>query len=85
MFHYLWMLIVGIVVGILAKFIVPGQENLGLLMTGVLGIAGSYVGGLVTQLFSKPTDGKMFHPAGIFFSVLGAVALLFAYKAFFLT
>ena len=78
--HYLWMLIVGIVVGAIARFFVPGNESIGILMTGVLGIAGSFVGGFVARIFSKPADGSMVHPAGLFLSVIGAMVLLFAWK-----
>ena len=80
MLHYLWMFIVGIVVGLIARFIMPGSEHLGLLMTGVLGVAGSFVGGLITRLFSKPADGALIHPAGIIMSVIGALILLYAWN-----
>ena len=80
MLHYLWMFIVGIVVGAIARFILPGAEQIGLLMTGVLGVAGSFVGGFVARIFNKPADGAMVHPAGIILSVLGALVLLFAAK-----
>jgi len=78
--HYLWMFIIGIVVGLIARFIMPGSEHLGLLMTGVLGVAGSFVGGLISRLFSKPADGAMFHPAGIIMSIIGALILLYAWN-----
>ncbi len=80
MFHILWMFIVGIVVGAIARLFMPGAESIGLLMTGVLGIAGSFVGGFIARLFSKPADGAIVHPAGIIMSVIGAMILLFAAK-----
>ena len=64
MIHYLWMFIVGIVVGAIARLIVPGQEHMGLILTGVLGIVGSFIGGFIGSLISKPAEGSMFHPAG---------------------
>jgi uncharacterized membrane protein YeaQ/YmgE (transglycosylase-associated protein family) len=76
MIHYLWMFIVGIVAGAIARFVVPGQEHMGIIMTGVLGIVGSFVGGFVGSLISKPAEGSMFHPAGFFMSVLGAILVL---------
>jgi uncharacterized membrane protein YeaQ/YmgE (transglycosylase-associated protein family) len=79
MLHYLWMFIVGIVVGAIARLIMPGSEHLGLIMTGVLGIAGSFVGGFIARLFSPPADGALVHPAGLIMSVIGALILLFAY------
>ena len=82
MIHYLWMFIVGIVVGAIARLIVPGQEHVGLILTGVLGIVGSFVGGFIGSLISKPEEGSMFHPAGFFMSVLGAILLLFVWHKF---
>jgi uncharacterized membrane protein YeaQ/YmgE (transglycosylase-associated protein family) len=74
------MLIVGIVVGAIARLIMPGAENMGLLMTGVVGIVGSFIGGFIARLFSPPADGSFIHPAGIFLSVIGALILLFVVK-----
>lgn len=80
--HYIWMFIVGIVVGAIARLVVPGSEHFGILLTGVLGIVGSVVGGLIARLFSKPADGALLHPAGLILSVIGAVLLLVAYNYF---
>ena len=82
MFHILWMFIVGIVVGAIARLIMPGGEGIGLFMTGVLGIAGSFVGGFIARLFSKPEDGALVHPAGLIMSVIGALILLYAWGRF---
>ncbi len=80
MMHYIWMFIVGIVVGAIARFIVPGSEHIGWLLTGVLGIVGSFVGGFISRLFSKPADGALVHPAGLIMSVIGAIIVLVAYN-----
>ena len=80
MFHLLWMFIVGIVVGAIARWLMPGAQQMGLLMTGVVGIAGSFIGGFIARLFSKPADGAVVHPAGLILSVIGALILLFAVK-----
>lgn len=77
MMHYLWMFIVGIVVGLIARAIMPGADHMGLIMTGILGIVGSFVGGFLTQLVNKPAEGSMFHPAGFIMSIVGAMILLF--------
>lgn len=77
MFHLIWMFIIGIVVGAIARFIMPGAEHMGLLMTGVIGIVGSFIGGFIARLFNKPADGAIVHPAGIVLSVVGALILLF--------
>ena len=79
MLHYIWMFIVGIVVGYIARAIMPGAQHMGFLMTGVLGVAGSVVGGLIARIFSKPADGAVFHPAGIILSIIGALILLYAW------
>jgi uncharacterized membrane protein YeaQ/YmgE (transglycosylase-associated protein family) len=80
MLHYLWMLIVGIAAGLIARFVLPGADQMGLLMTGALGIAGSFVGGAISRLFSKPADGSNFHTAGFIMSIVGAVILLLAWR-----
>jgi len=74
------MFIIGIVVGAIARLIMPGSEHLGILMTGVLGIAGSFIGGLIARIFSKPADGAAFHPAGIILSIIGALILLYVWN-----
>ena len=79
MLHYLWMFIVGIVVGAIAKLFVPGAGHLGLILTGVLGIVGSFVGGFIARLFSKPAPGAPLHPAGILMSIVGAALVLWAW------
>jgi uncharacterized membrane protein YeaQ/YmgE (transglycosylase-associated protein family) len=80
MFHLLWMLIVGLIVGAIARWIMPGAEGMGLLMTSLLGIAGSFVGGFIARIFSKPADGAIVDPAGIVLSVVGALILLYVAK-----
>ena len=79
MLHYLWMFIVGIVVGAIAKLFVPGAGHLGLVLTGVLGIVGSFVGGFIARLFSKPAPGAPLHPAGILMSIVGAALALWVW------
>ena len=73
-----WMILVGFLVGVLARFFYPGAVGLGFWMTALLGIAGSVVGCVIRGLIWKSTDGK-FHPGGIILSVIGAMILLWAY------
>ena len=80
MFHLLWMFIVGLVVGAIARFLMSGAENMGWIMTAIVGIAGSFIGGFIARLFSKPADGAIVHPAGLVMSVIGALILLFVVK-----
>jgi uncharacterized membrane protein YeaQ/YmgE (transglycosylase-associated protein family) len=78
--HYVWMFIIGILVGAIARFIMPGAQHMGIVMTGILGIVGSFVGGYIARLFNKPAEGAPFHPAGIILSVIGAVIVLFVWE-----
>jgi uncharacterized membrane protein YeaQ/YmgE (transglycosylase-associated protein family) len=80
MLHILWSIVVGFVVGLIARALVPGADVMGFWMTSGLGIAGSIVGGLVARLFNRPADGAMFHQAGFFLSLVGAVVLLVVWK-----
>lgn len=63
---------VGVIVGILARFFYPGAVQMGLLMSMVLGIAGSLLAGYVT---SRGVTG--FHRAGLLASILGGMVLIF--------
>lgn len=74
---FLWMLVVGLIVGALARFFYPGAVNMSLLATMVLGVVGSLVGGVVGSLFSGGRGG--FRPAGIVLSVLGAILALWVW------
>jgi len=82
MLHFIWYIIVGFIVGLIARAIMPGAQHLGFIMTTVLGIAGSIVGGLIGRLFSKPEPGSSFHPAGFIMSIICAIVLLFLWGKF---
>jgi uncharacterized membrane protein YeaQ/YmgE (transglycosylase-associated protein family) len=77
----IWTIIVGLIVGAIARWIMPGTQSMSWIMTSVLGIAGSVVGGLVSSVIWKSPDGK-FHPAGWILSILGALLVLWAYLKF---
>lgn len=68
-------LVFGIVVGLLARAIMPGRQKLGWLATGAVGVAGSLLGGLVASAISDSEPTRL-HPAGIIGSVLGALVVL---------
>ncbi|PYL37632.1 MAG: GlsB/YeaQ/YmgE family stress response membrane protein [Verrucomicrobia bacterium] len=61
----------------IARGIMPGIQHLSFIMTTLLGIGGSIIGGLIARLFSKPAPGSSFHPAGFIMSIIGALILLF--------
>ena len=80
--HLIWAVIVGFVVGLIARAILPGAQTMGFFMTAVLGIVGSFVGGFIGSLISKPEPGSKFHPAGFIMSVIGAIVVLWLWKTF---
>jgi uncharacterized membrane protein YeaQ/YmgE (transglycosylase-associated protein family) len=82
MLHIIWSIIIGFIVGWIARAILPGVQHLGFILTTLLGIGGSIVGGLIARLFSKPAPGSAFHPAGFILSVIGAVILLWLWGRF---
>jgi uncharacterized membrane protein YeaQ/YmgE (transglycosylase-associated protein family) len=71
-------LVFGLLVGLLARAIMPGRQSMGLLMTMVLGVIGSFVGGFLGSLFTRREVFDL-HPAGIIGSILGALIVLFLY------
>ena len=83
MLHIIWSIIVGFIIGLIARAIMPGMQHLGFIMTTLLGIGGSIVGGLIGRLFSKPEPGSSFHPAGLIMSIIGALILLFIWGKFY--
>jgi uncharacterized membrane protein YeaQ/YmgE (transglycosylase-associated protein family) len=77
--HIIGMVIVGLIAGALARLLMPGRDPMGILMTIVLGIAGSFVGGFVAGLIWRNETGN-FRPGGLLLSVLGAILLLFLWR-----
>ena len=82
MLHIIWSIIVGFIIGLIARAIMPGVQHFGFIITTLLGIAGSIVGGLIARLFSRPEPGSAFHPAGFIMSIIGALILLFIWGRF---
>jgi uncharacterized membrane protein YeaQ/YmgE (transglycosylase-associated protein family) len=72
------MIVVGLIIGLLARFFYPAATNMTLTMTALLGIGGSLVGGVIASLLWKPPQGK-FHTAGWFLSIVGAMLLIWLY------
>ncbi len=70
-------LVVGLVAGALARLVVPGRQDISILMTIVLGVIGSFVGGFVGYLlFRKDAEEGFFQPSGLIGSFVGAVIVL---------
>jgi uncharacterized membrane protein YeaQ/YmgE (transglycosylase-associated protein family) len=74
MLHLIWYIVVGLIAGIIAKSVL--HVHMTIFWTIVLGIIGSIIGGSVTHMFSRSVTGR-FHPAGLIFSTLGAILLLY--------
>ena len=74
--HYLYIAIVGLVVGFIARAFHPGKDNLGFIMTAVLGIGGSFAASYLGQMLGFYKQGES---AGFFMSVIGAIVLLVIY------
>ena len=75
--HFIWMLIVGLVVGALAKLIMPGKDPGGIIVTMLLGIAGSFIAGMIGRALGWYAAGQS---AGFIASVFGAILLLAIYR-----
>ena len=78
MLHIIGWIIFGLVVGIIARFLIPGPQPMGTIMTIIIGIVGSFVGGALANLFQ---GGSLTDPraAGWIGSILGAILLLVVY------
>lgn len=75
--HILWTLIIGAVVGALAKLIMPGRDPGGVIVTILLGIAGSFIAGMLGQALGWYEAGE---GPGFIASLIGAIILLALYR-----
>lgn len=73
----LWTLIVGLIVGAIAKFLMPGRDPGGIIVTMLIGIAGAFLAGFLGQEIGWYRADEA---AGLIASVLGAMLLLFGYR-----
>jgi len=76
----IWTIIVGLVVGAVAKLLMPGKDPGGFIVTILLGIAGAFVAGYLGQALGWYKPGQ---PAGFIMSVVGAMILLLLYRLIF--
>jgi uncharacterized membrane protein YeaQ/YmgE (transglycosylase-associated protein family) len=75
--HIIGWIVFGLVVGVVAKFLMPGRDPGGFVLTAVLGIAGALVGGFLGRSLGWYRDGD---PVGFVVAVLGAILLLAVYR-----
>lgn len=73
-----WMIIIGFVIGLVARALFPGSDPAGFIMTVILGIVGSLVAGYLGQALGLYRPGE---PAGFLASVIGAMVVLGVYRA----
>lgn len=73
----IWSMIVGLVVGLLARMVKPGADSMGWIMTILLGLAGSFVGAFIASALGMTANGGFM---GLVLSVIGAVIVLFIYE-----
>ncbi len=78
--HILITLIIGLLVGIVAKFLLPGDDPGGLIVTTVIGIIGSFLAGYLGRAAGWYREGE---PVGFIASVIGAIVLLLIYRLIF--
>lgn len=77
MLSFLWMCIIGLIAGALAKLIMPGKDPGGILVTMALGIAGALIAGFLGRALGWYQQGE---GAGLIMSVVGAILLLAVYR-----
>jgi len=69
-------LVIGLMVGLIARFLLPGRDPMGCVATSLLGVAGGFVGGLISRfIWGTPAPGLHVHP-GFLISLAGAIVLL---------
>lgn len=79
MFHIIGHMLFGLIIGVVAKFLLPGEHPGGIIATMLIGIVGAWLGGLIGRALGMYPEG---HPAGFFMALVGAVILLVAYGFF---
>jgi len=80
--HLIWYVIVGFLVGFVARAVLPGADHMGLLTTTAVGIVGSVIGGFMGNALGRPASGATLRPAGFLMSVVGAIVLLLVLRLF---
>lgn len=73
----LWMIVIGFVIGLVARALMPGRDPAGFIVTVILGILGSFIAGFLGQSLGWYAQGE---PAGFLMSVVGAMLVLFIYR-----
>lgn len=77
MMHMIGHAVFGLLVGIVAKLLLPGSDPGGFVVTALIGMVGGWLGGRIGRMFGWYEEG---HPAGMGMSVVGAMVLLLVYR-----
>ncbi len=75
--HFLWTILIGLVIGAVAKLLMPGRDPGGFFITIIIGIAGSILATFIGRALGLYAEGDS---AGFLMSVVGAILLLFLYR-----
>ena len=74
-------LVIGLIVGLLARFLVPGRDPMGCFGTALLGVVGGFVGGLISRvIWGPPPTGQYVYAPGFLLSLVGAIVLLLLFR-----
>ncbi|HKN24998.1 MAG TPA: GlsB/YeaQ/YmgE family stress response membrane protein [Candidatus Acidoferrum sp.] len=79
MFSLIWTALIGLIIGAVAKFLMPGKDPGGWIVTMLLGLAGSFIAGYLGRMLGWYKEGQS---AGFIMSVVGAILLLYLYRLF---
>jgi len=77
MIHMIGHAIFGLIIGLVARAVLPGRQHMGLILTMIIGLVGAWLGGLIGRMTGMYGEG---HPAGWFMALVGAVILLYIYS-----
>lgn len=82
MLSFIWWIIIGFIAGLLGRMLMPGRQPMGWILTIILGLVGSVVGGLISSvIFGTDPMEPGFHAGGLIMSTIGAVIVLAVYSA----
>lgn len=73
----IWSIVVGFIVGLIARFLMPGRDSAGFIVTTLLGILGAFIASFLGQSMGMYRADE---PAGFFAAVIGAMIVLFVYR-----
>ena len=77
MLHYIWLAVIGLVIGVIAKFMTPGRDPGGCIVTMLIGLVGSVLGSAIASAFGITAESGIMW---FLMSVIGAIVLLLIYR-----